>query len=160
MIDPMAAGTVKRPPTDLRHPRGREALATHPPATVDDTTGGSREQSAENTAAPATPLLTENTDSRKTATLAWSKAETERRRRAAATPPTLAPIDAFPDDYSTADQLAAIRPAADPDAAGPRSQVIRGLLGGACAGWRVRPTQRRALPRPARRQPHPTPTGP
>ena len=110
MIDPMAAGTVKRPPTDLRHPRGREALATHPPAPVDDTTGGSREQSAENTAAPATLLPPENTDSRKTATLAWSKAETERRRRDAATPPTLAPIDAFPDDYSTADQLAAIRP--------------------------------------------------
>ena len=77
---------------------------------------------------------------RKTAIRAWSKAETERRRHAAATAPTLAPIDAFPDEYSTADDLAAVRPDADPDATGPRSQIIRGLLGGACAGWRVRPT--------------------
>ncbi|MCY4599232.1 MAG: hypothetical protein OXF27_04865, partial [Acidobacteria bacterium] len=26
-----------------------------------------------------------------------------------------------------------------PDATGPRSRTIRGLLGGACSGWRVRP---------------------
>ena len=75
-----------------------------------------------------------------TETWAWSKAETERRRRAAATPPTLAPIDAFPDEYAAAPDLAAIHLQADPDAAGPHSQTIRGLLGGACAGWRVRPT--------------------
>ena len=46
MIDPMATGTVKRPPTDLRRTRGREALSTHPPAPVDDTTSGSLEQPA------------------------------------------------------------------------------------------------------------------
>ena len=79
-------------------------------------------------------------DPRKTATWAWSKAETERRRRAAATQPTLAPIDAFPDENSTADDLAAAGLDADPDATGPHSQTIRGLLGGACAGWRARPT--------------------
>ena len=96
MIDPMATGTVKRPP--------------------------------------------ETADSRKTATWVWSKAETARRRRAAATPPPLAPLDAFPDEYSTADDLAAVRLDTVPDATGPHSQTIRGLLGGACAGWRVRPT--------------------
>ena len=80
------------------------------------------------------------TKNRKTETWAWSKAETERRRRAAAAQPTLAPIDAFPDEYAAVPDLAAIHLRADPDATGPRSQTIRGLLGGACAGWRVRPT--------------------
>ena len=89
---------------------------------------------------PITRLPPETAEHRKTATWAWSKAETERRRRAAATPPTLAPIDAFPDEYATADDLATVRPDAGPDATGPHSQIIRGLLGGACAGWRVRPT--------------------
>ena len=126
MIDPMATGTANRPSGDLRRPRGREALSAHPPTPVDGTTRGSLEQRAENTAAPAT--------------WAWSKAETERRRHAAATQPTLAPIDAFPDEYSTADDLAAVRLDADPNATGPHSQTVRGLLGGACAGWRVRPT--------------------
>ena len=41
-----------------------------------------------------------------------------------------------PDVYSTVDDLAAIRP----EATGPHPRTIRGLLGGACAGWRVRPT--------------------
>ena len=44
MIDPMATDTVKRPPTDLRRPRGREALSTHPPTPADDTTSGSLER--------------------------------------------------------------------------------------------------------------------
>ena len=140
MIDPMATGTVKRPPTDLRRPRGREALATHPPTPLDDTTRGSREQAAENTSATATPLPPVTADPSNTATWAWSKAETQRRRHAAAARPTLAPTDAFPDQYATPDDLAAVRLDADPDATGPNSQTIRGLLGGACAGWPVRPT--------------------
>ena len=140
MIDPTATGTVKRPSADLRRPRGREALSTHPPAPFDDTPRGSLDQRAENTSAPATLLPPDTADPRKTATCAWSKAETERRRHAAATQPTLVPIDAFPDEYSTADDLAAVRLDTDPNATGPRSQTIRGLLGGACAGWRVRPT--------------------
>ena len=90
--------------------------------------------------APATLIPPDAADLRKTETSAWSKAETERRRRAGAAQPTLAPIDAFPDEYATADYLAAAGLDADPDATGPRSQTIRGLLGGACAGWRVRPT--------------------
>ena len=40
MIDPMASGTVKRGFADLRRPRGREVLSTHPPTPVDDTTRG------------------------------------------------------------------------------------------------------------------------
>ena len=56
MIDPTATSAVKRPPADLRRPRGREALSTHPPAPVDDTPSGSFKQRAKNTWAP-TPLL-------------------------------------------------------------------------------------------------------
>ena len=136
----MATGTVKRPPAELRHPRGRETLSTHPPAPVDDTTSGSAEQRPESTSAPATRVPPEPADPSKTAIWAWSKAETERRRRAAATSPTLAPIDAFPDQYATVDDLAAVGLDADPNATGPHSQTIRGLLAGACAGWPVRPT--------------------
>ena len=54
MIDPTAAGTVKRPSADLCRPRGREALSAHPPAPVDDTPRGSLEQRTDNTSAPAT----------------------------------------------------------------------------------------------------------
>ena len=53
MIDPMATGTANRPSGDLRRPRGREALSTHPPTPVDDTPRGSLEQRAENTSTPA-----------------------------------------------------------------------------------------------------------
>ena len=112
------------------------ALSPHPPTPVDDTPRGSLEQRADSTSVPTALLPPEDADPRQTATWTSSKAETERRRHAAATQPTLAPIDACPDEYSTADDLAAIRP----DATGPHSQTIRGLLGGACAGWRVRPT--------------------
>ena len=136
----MTIGTVKRPSADLRRPRARTALPALPPAPVDDTTTGSREQPAENTAAPTTRVPPETAEHRKAETWTWSKAETERRRRAAATRPTLAPIDAFRDQYATADDLAAVRLDADPDATGPHSQTIRGLLAGACADWRVRPT--------------------
>ena len=140
MIDPMATSAVKRPPADRRRHRGRKALSTHPPAPVDLAPRESLKQRAENTSATATLISPDAADPRKTATWAWSKAETERRRHAAATPPTLAPIDAFPDEYATADEFAAAGLDADPDATGPRSQTIRGLLGGACAGWRVPPT--------------------
>ena len=143
MIDPMATGTANRPSGDLRRPRGREALSDHTPTPVDGTTSGSLEQRAENTAAPAT--------------WAWSKAETERRHHAAATQPTLAPIDAFPDEYSTADDLAAVRLDADPNATvlTPRPSED---CSAAPAPAGASPDQRRALRRPARRQPHQPPT--
>ena len=140
MIDPTATSAAKRPPADLRRPRGREALSTHPPTPVDDTNRGSLKQRAENTRAPATLLPPETADPRKTAAWAWSKTETERRRYAAATQSTLAPIDAFPDEYSAADYLAAAGLDVDTNATGPRSPTIRGLLGGGGACWRVRPT--------------------
>ena len=142
MIDPMTTGTVKRPPANLRRPRGREAHATHPPAPLDDPTSGNLEQQAD---APAILLRPEAADPRKTATWAWSKAETERRRQAAATQPTLAPVDAFPDEYSTADDLAAVRLDADPDATGPHSQIIRGVP-------RTDSSTDRGDPRPSQRE--------
>ena len=136
----MATDTVKRPPTHLRSPRGREALASHPPAPVDATTSGSLQQRAQYTSTSATPFAPDTTHARKTTTLARSKPETDRRRHAAATQPTLAPLHALPDQYATADELAATSPDADPDATGPHSQITRGLPRGACAPWPVRPT--------------------
>lgn len=44
-----------------------------------------------------------------------------------------------PTSNSTADDLAAVRLNANPDATRPHSQTIRALLGGACTGWQVRP---------------------
>ena len=78
MIDPMAAGTVKRPSANVRRRRGREALrpTVHP---VDDPSGGSLEQRAENTSVPATRLLPETADPRKTET--WD-IETRTKTRA------------------------------------------------------------------------------
>lgn len=53
MIKPMATGTVERPSTDLRRPRGREPLSTRPTTPVDDPPTGSIDQRAENTREPA-----------------------------------------------------------------------------------------------------------
>ena len=53
MIDPMASGTVKRSSSDLRRPRIREALSTHPPTPLDDTPKESLERRTVNTSAPA-----------------------------------------------------------------------------------------------------------
>ena len=66
MIDSMTIRTVKRPSVDLPRPRARKALPPHPPAPVDDTTSGSREQPAEteNTALPATRLPPETAEHR------------------------------------------------------------------------------------------------
>ena len=127
-------------------PPPRAALSAHPPTPADDTTSGSLERRAETTSAPAALLPPEDSDTRKTAAWASSKAETEHRRHAAATQPTLAPIDAFPDEHTTADEFAAVRPDVDPGATGPHSQTIRGLLGGACAGWRPTGWRRSAPP--------------
>ena len=131
MINPMATGTVKRPSADLRRHRGRQALSPHPPAPFDDTPSGSLGQGAQNTSAPATLLLPEAADSRKTAAWVWNRAKTNRRHRAAATQPNLAPIDTFPDKYATADDL---------DVTAPHSRTIRGRLGRACARSRVHQT--------------------
>ena len=125
MIEPMATGTVKRPPTDLRRTRGRQVLATHPPAPVDDTTSGRLEQRAENTSAPVTLLPPETADPRKTAAWTWSKVETEHRRHAAATQPLLPRSTPSLTCTPTVDHLTAIRPDADPDATGPHSALAR-----------------------------------
>ena len=52
MIDSMVTGTVKRPSADLRRPRGRPALSTHPPSPADNMNNGWLEQPAENTRHP------------------------------------------------------------------------------------------------------------
>ncbi|MCY4498955.1 MAG: hypothetical protein OXC14_16940, partial [Rhodospirillaceae bacterium] len=84
----MATSAVKGLPLDLRRPRGREALSTHPPAPLDLAPTGSLKQWAENASATTSPLPPDTADRRKTAIWAWSKAETERRRRTAAIQPT------------------------------------------------------------------------
>ena len=121
----MTIATVKRPAADLPRPRARKALLAHPPAPVNNTTGASLEQPAENTAVPATSLRPETAEHPKTETWAWSKAETERRRHADATPLTSPQPTPSPTEYATADDLAAIRLDADLDATGPHSQTIR-----------------------------------
>ena len=82
----------------------------------------------------------DDTGPRQTVAWAWSKDETRRRQLRATATPVLAPIETFPDEYSTIHELARINPDADPDATGPRSRTIRGLLCGACAGWKKPPT--------------------
>ena len=67
---------------------------------------------------------------RMTATWAWSKSETVRRRYAAGTKPTLAPFDAFPDRVLHALRATAASAGLDHDinATVPRSLTIRGLF--------------------------------
>ena len=89
---------------------------------------------------PASLLSPDTADPPKTTTWAWSQAETEGQRRAAATQYTLVPIDAFSDEYSAADDLAPTGLDTYLDATGLHSQTTWGLLGGACARWRGRPT--------------------
>ena len=156
----MTIGTAKRPAADLPRPRARKALLAQPAAPVDNTTGASLEQPADNTAVSATSLRPETAEHPKTETWAWSKAETERRRHADATQPTSPRSTPSPTEYATADDLAAIRLDADPDATGPHSQTIRGLLSGTCARLAGPPDHRRALRRPACRQPYQPPLPP
>lgn len=77
---------------------------------------------------------------RQTVAWEWARYETERRRREDRTEPVLAPPGTFSDDYATLYDLTLADPGADPDATGPDSQTIRGLLCGACAGWKQPPT--------------------
>ena len=75
----MATGTVKPPPADLRRPRGRESLSTRPPTRLTTRPAGASNNGPRTHRHPRTLLPTETADPRKTATWAWSKAETERR---------------------------------------------------------------------------------
>ena len=121
----MATGTVKPPPADLRRPRGREALATHPPAPVDDTTSWSLEKRAERTSRARDPRPTSNRRPQQDRDLGLEqgrdRAPAPRCRHTAHPRP---PIEAFSDEYATVDDLAAVRLDADPDATGPHSQVL------------------------------------
>ena len=144
MIDPMATGTANRPSGDLRRPRGREALSTHPPTPVDDTPRGSLEQRAENTAVPAT--------------WAW-----ERGRDRAPAPRCRHTGHLRPDRRLPRRVLHGRRPRRG--SSRRRPQRHRSALPD--RPWTARrrlrrlarpPDQRRALGRPARRQPRQPPT--
>ena len=82
----------------------------------------------------------DDTGPRQTVAWAWSTNETRRRQLRATTTPVLAPAESFPDEYSTIHELRRISPDANPDATGPHSRTVRGLLCGACAGWKKPPT--------------------
>lgn len=85
---------------------------------------------------------TDDLHARRAAAWAWGQEETVRRTRAERpdATPELEPPDAFSDKYAARSLLAEIRPDADPQATGPGSQTVRGLLCGACAGWGEPPT--------------------
>ena len=80
----------------------------------------------------------------KAETSAWCRAECKRRtaHELAARVALLAPADEFDNSYAPIEALARIRPHADPGRTGPESQTVRGVLCGACAGWRMAPTSR------------------
>ena len=82
----------------------------------------------------------DDTGPRRTVAWAWGETETRRRQHHETTTPALAPAESFRDEYSTIYELGRINPAADPAATGPNSQTVRGLLCGACAGWKTPPT--------------------
>lgn len=81
----------------------------------------------------------DDTGPRQTVAWVWGKTETRRRQHHETSAPALAPTDSFRDEYSTIYELGRINPDADPDATGPNSQTVRGLLCGACAGWKKPP---------------------
>lgn len=91
---------------------------------------------------PGKHVDTDDERARRTVAWAWSQEETERRNRSERpdTAAELEPPDAFSDEYATRRLLAQIRPDADPEATGPGSRTVRGLLCGACAGWGKPPT--------------------
>ena len=154
----MAAGTVKPPPADLRRPRGREALPAHPPAPVDDTTSGRLERRAESTSAPATRVLPETRRPRQDRGLGLEqgrdRAPAPRCRHTAHPRPDRRIPRRVRHGRLPRGRWSRRRPrrhrAALPDHPRTARRRLRRLA--------RPPDQRRALPRPARRQPHPTPT--
>ena len=72
---------------------------------------------------------------------AWAREETLRRTREEQDRHVvLKPPEAFSDEYSPPEQLARLRPDADPERTGPNSQTIRGVICGGCCGWGTPPT--------------------
>jgi len=74
----------------------------------------------------------------------WFRTERIRRRNEelAARVAVLAPAEEFDEDYAPEEMLTQLRPDADPERTGPESQAVRGVLCGACAGWKKQPTSR------------------
>ena len=49
-------------------------------------------------------------------------------------------LDRFSDEYAPAERLARLDPKADPEATGPHSRTVRGIICGGCCGWPEPPT--------------------
>ena len=112
-----------------RRPRGRLSWPTRPPLlTTRPAAASDNGRTAHRRPRPSFPRKTRTPERRRPGHRARQRPST-----VATWPPNSHP---HPDVYSTVDDLAAIRP----DATRPHPRTIRGLLGGACAGWRVRPT--------------------
>ena len=67
----------------------------------------------------------------------WAERETRRRaaEHAHAAAVDLGPPERYADEYTPTEMLLRLRPDADPDATGPRSQTVRSVICGRCAGW-------------------------
>ena len=112
MIDPMASGTIKRPYSDLRRPRGREALSAHPCLTTRPE--GASSNGRRITSAPASLLLPETAG--------------------AALPQHSPPSPrSTPSPTSTPRPTTSPQSGVDPDPTGPHSQTIPGLPRLPCA---------------------------
>ena len=67
----------------------------------------------------------------------WAERETRRRaaEHADSTAVDLGPPERYDDEYAPTETLLRLRPDADPYATGPRSQTVRSVICGRCAGW-------------------------
>jgi len=73
----------------------------------------------------------------------WARAEARRRSREEGPLPAtvvLPALDRFSDEYAPAEMLARLDPQADPEATGPHSRTVRGIICGGCCGWPEPPT--------------------
>ena len=75
-------------------------------------------------------------------TRTWAEQETRRRaaEHGVAAPVDLGPPERYDDEYTPTETLLSLRPDADPEATGPRSQSVRAVICGRCAGWERPPT--------------------
>ncbi len=75
-------------------------------------------------------------------TRTWAEEETRRRaaEHAIAVSVDLGLPERYNDEYTPTETLLSLRPDADPDATGPRSQTVRSVICGRCAGWAKPPT--------------------
>lgn len=72
----------------------------------------------------------------------WAEDETRRRSDEERDPLglDLGPLEQYDDKYTSPETLGQLRPDADPEATGPHSQTVRGIICGGCSGWVKTPT--------------------